>query len=281
MKRRLICVLLCVLVLVPTLAVTAYANCGPKPSTTVTVHGGGERMIMTLLGEQRGSGPYSEIQTKEEPSDDLTEIQQEAWRAFQSYEDPDGYCFWGEMESGGINWGYCPPEIFKIAVYYPGYDVLLVSEEVFERYAFHSDFRVYLPAVNENTQSGVINMELSGGFDWMEELLGFLCRAALTLVIELSMARVWGFDGKAQQKLILKVNLLTQVGLNVLLWLWYFYSGPLTAMLRLIIAEVVVLAVELTVYHRHLREMASGLRVTAYTVCANLASVLIGFLLLA
>ena len=88
------------------------------------------------------------------------------------------------------------------------------------------------------------------------------------------------FNGFGSSLLALRVNLLTQVGLNLLLWAWYFFDGPLAAMLRLALAELVVLVVEGTVYLRRLRIDESRGRVIAYTILANLASVVIGFLLL-
>ena len=283
MKKRILAAALTLLLLIPLLTVTAYADCGPKPSTTITVHtGGGERAVVTLLGEKESYGPYSRVEPGQEPEDymDLNDMEAEAWDVFRDYADPDGYCFLGELFDSNVTWGYWPPETFKIAVYYPDYGVLWVSEDSYDRYAFHSDYRLTLPALGAGAQNGEVDMVLKKESDIPEEVFGLLWRIVLTIVIELSLARVFGFGSKRQKKVLLRVNLLTQVGLNVLLWVWYYWGGPLEAMLRLAVAELVVLIAENVAYLRWLREDESALRTVGYTVCANLASVLVGFLLL-
>lgn len=283
MKKRALGWILCVVLLMPCLVVTASADCGPKPSTTVTVRGGGgERMILTLLAETDGNGPYGCIEPDGEPASYMAkdDWQEEAWYAFRDYAAADAFYFWGEVFPDTVNWSYYPPETFKIAVYYPDYDVMLVSSEVFERYAFHSDFTVYLPAITEDTVSGTVDMELRGGLDWMEELFGFLMRVVVTLAVELSLARLWGFKEKKQRKTILCVNLVTQIGLNVLLTMWYILDGPLNAMLRLVIAEIGVLIAESWLYLKKLRQEESTARIVSYAAAANLLSVWLGFVLL-
>jgi hypothetical protein len=98
--------------------------------------------------------------------------------------------------------------------------------------------------------------------------------------MELAVARVFGLTDERQIKLILRVNLLTQVGLNLLLWGWYYFDGPLAAMVRLILAELVVLVVESAIYLRKLRQEESRGKILGYTILANLASVTLGFLFL-
>lgn len=284
MKKRFLSALLTLVLLIPMLAVTVRADTGPKPSTAITVHGGGgERMVLTLLGGADQWGPHTRVEPGDEPEDWMisNELQEEAWYAFRDYQDPDGFYFWGEVWESGVSWNYWPPEVFKVAVYYPDYDVLWVSQDFFERYAFRSEYRLILPAVGENAQSGILDLDLKKETDMAAEAFGLLVRIALTIAVELSLALVFGFRSKAQRGLILRVNLVTQLGLNGLLWAWYFFDGPLMAMLRLVLAELVVLTVETVIYLRRLREGAGAGRTVLYTICANMASVLIGFLLLA
>ncbi len=136
MKKRVISLILAVLLLLPVVAVTASADCGPKPSTFITVRpGGGEYCIVTLLAREENNGPHWTVEPNEKPSEweAKNELQEEAWYAFRDYRDPEGFHFWGEIYEGNVTWGYFPPEVFKIAVYYPGYDVLWVSEDSYER----------------------------------------------------------------------------------------------------------------------------------------------------
>ena len=283
MRKRIVTLLLALIVMVPLLAVPAHADMGPKPGTTITVQGGGEeRMVLTLLGEDDRWGPNAFIGHGEYPSDWMVdnELQEEGWYAFRDYEDPDGFYFWGQVWEDGVNWDYYPPEVFKVAVYYPDYDLLWVSADTYERYAFQSAYRLILPAVGEGAVSGEVEMVLKQEGSIAGELAGLAVRIVLTIAIELAVAWLFDFDGRRQRRLILRVNLLTQVGLNALLMAWYYFDGPLTAMLRLILAELAVLTVESIVYLRRLREGESAGRTVLYTLCANAASVLLGFLLL-
>ena len=283
MKKRVISLFMMVLLLLPVLAVTVSADMGPKPGTSITVHpGGGERVVVTLLAREEGNGPHWTIGPDEVPASWMVESErlEEAWYIFRDYADPDGYHFWGNVYEGHVTWGYYPPEEFKIAVYYPEYGILWVSEDSYERYAFDSDYRLNLPAVGAGAQSGEVDMVLKKTSNLGSELAGFLIRVVLTLAMELAVARVFGLTEPGQKKLILRVNLLTQVGLNLLLWGWYFFDGPLAAMVRLILAEIVVLVVEGVIYQRKLRQEESRGKILGYTILANLASVTLGFLFL-
>ena len=283
MKKRVISLILMVLLLLPVLTVTVSADMGPKPGTSITVRpGGGEYAIVTLLAREESNGPHWTIGPDEEPPSRIArdEMLTEAWCAFRDYRDPEGYHFWGEIYEGSVTWGYFPPEEFKIAVYYPEYGILWVSEDSYERYAFDSDFRLNLPAVGAGAQTGEVDMVLKKTSNLGSELAGFLFRVVLTLAMELAVARVFGLTDEGQKKLILRVNLLTQVGLNLLLWGWYYFDGPLAAMVRLILAEIVVLVVESAIYLRKLRLEESRMKIVGYTILANLASVTLGFLFL-
>jgi hypothetical protein len=283
MKKSMISLLLLVLLLVPVLTVTVSADMGPKPGTSITVRpGGGEYAVVTLLAREESNGPHWTIGPDEEPSSRIAKDERlaQAWYAFRDYRDPDGYHFWGEIYEGSVTWGYFPPENFKIAVYYPEYGILWVSEDSYERYAFDSDFRLNLPAVGAGARTGEVDMVLKKTSNLGSELAGFLFRVVLTLAMELAVARLFGLTEPGQKKLILRVNLLTQVGLNLLLWGWYYFDGPLVAMVRLILAEILVLVVESAIYLRKLRQEESRGKILGYTILANLASVTLGFLFL-
>lgn len=283
MKKRMISVLLMILLLLPVLTVTVSADMGPKPGTAISVvPGGGEYAIVTLLAKEEGNGPHWTIGPNEEPGSWMTdnELMEQAWYIFRDYRDPDGYHFWGNIYEGSVDWGYYPPEEFKIAVYYPDYDILWVSEDSYERYAFDSEYRLNLPTVGAGAYSGEVDMVLVKTRNFGSQLAGFIFRVVLTVTIELAIARVFGLTDVGQKKLILRVNLLTQVGLNLLLWGWYYFDGPLAAMVRLFLAEILVLVAESVIYLRKLRIDESRVKILGYTILANLASVTLGFLFL-
>ena len=283
MRKRLFAMVMAALLLVPMLALPVHADMGPKPCTVIKVRGTEEPIVMTLLSGQEQWGPNQAIGQGEKPSDWMVdnEAQEEGWYAFRDWQDPDGFCFWGQVWEDGVDWSYYPPEVFKIAVYYPERDLMWVSAESYERYAFNSDYTLVLPAPGEGAVSGEVDMVLKQEGSIPAELGALALRIVLTIAIELAVAWLFDFDSKKQRRVILVTNLVTQVGLNGLLWAWYYFDGPLTAMFRLILAELVVLAVESIVYLRRLREGEGALRTIGYALCANLASVFLGFLLLA
>ena len=279
MKKRILVWVLCVALLVPLMTVTAYADCAPKPSINVDVLCA-KNVIVTLLAEGDGYGPNSTIRPGELPEEWRgfdSDAELRAWERFRDYQDPDGFHFWGEMEWHGIYWGYYGPNTFKVAVYFPDTDVLIVSDEIYETYAFHSDFRLWLPNT-DYTDEQIVAMDLKKDFDWMEEAWQFLIRVVITLAVEFAVAWLMGYREKRHIKTILAVNLVTQVLLNVLLTLWYFFDGPLSALIRLALAEIVILILESVIYARRLPgEGQRKAKAILYAFAANLASVYIGW----
>lgn len=282
MKKRILVWLLCVALLVPMLAVTANADCAPKPSVNVDVLCT-KNVIVTLLAELERYGPNNTVKPGELPEEwqhYSSDQELMAWARFRDYQDPDGYHFWGQMDWHGIDWGYYPPDRFKIAVYFPEADVLIVSDEIYETYAFHSDFRLWIQSV-EYTDGQIISMDLKKDFDWMEEVWEFFLRVMLTLAVEFAVAWLMGYREKRHVKVIMSVNLVTQVLLNMLLTLWYIFDGPLDAMIRLFMAEIVVLALESVIYRRRLRVDGKGTgKAVAYAFAANLSSLIAGWILI-
>lgn len=279
MKKRILVWLLCAALILPLITVTAFADCAPKPSVNVDVLCG-KNVIVTLLGQGDGSGPNQTVPPGAGPDgwqNCETDEELRAWERFRDYQDPDGFHFWGYMDWHGIDWGYYPPEVFKVAVYIPMDDVLIVSEEVFETYAFHSDFRLWIQDL-DYADGQVVSMDLQKDFDWMEEAWEFFLRVVITLAVEFAVAWLMGYRGKRHIKTILAVNLVTQVILNLMLTLWYFFDGPLSALIRLALAEIVVLVMEAVIYGRRLTgEGQKKGKAILYAVAANLASVYIGW----
>lgn len=284
MRKRLLFLLAVFTLLIPVCTVTASADCGPKPSTVVYINRTDfDDCVITLLAREEGNGPYRAVEEgKENPEKE--DIRREAWQAFAAYEDPDGFYFWGETFIPMVNWSYYPPEVFKVAVYFPETDVLLVSQEIFERYAFESKFALDLDHVDKD-QSGIVSMKLEKEVNWPAKIGEFFLRVAVTLAIELLVAFVWGYRSKRQVKVLLMVNLVTQVILNVMLSLWYIFDGPLSAMLRLMEGEIVVLIVESVSYVRRLPERSgkatgANMRAFCYALTANLLSCYLGWKIL-
>ncbi|MBR2047080.1 MAG: hypothetical protein IKC09_06660 [Oscillospiraceae bacterium] len=275
MKKRICSWLLCLVLILPLVTVPAYADCAPKPSIHVKTESE-ETVKVAILSMYKESGPNEVFLPGEEPPG-WWHYEEDTWNEFLDAVDRAEAYFCGHMGQDSVSWKYMCPNRFRIAIYCPEYETVLVSQEIFETYAFRSDFALDLSGL-DLTESGVISMPMRKQVEYGKLIGGFLLRAALTLVIELAVAFLFGYREKKYIRFIFFVNLVTQVGLNALLSLWYFADGPLDALLRLILAEIMVLITESILYARRLKgERKDATRAVFYALAANLASVIIGW----
>lgn len=202
------------------------------------------------------------------------------------YEDPDGFYFlqwfWECTGTDLLDWNYRPPQAFKVLVFYPETGEYRASG-IYERYAFDSYFTVDL------SQPGELLAEKS--YDFLGEIVSLALRAAITILIELGIAPLFGYRKKAQLGYLLQVNLVTQLLLNLLLNWANFQWGPCvfvpfffnTSALVYTALEVGVCCLEACVYRRGLPSRGTCTwtrpRPMAYAWAANLASFLAGLCL--
>lgn len=237
----MVCLLL---VLAAGLALPAAADVGPKPSVEVVFQGlEGRRYYATLLGNVPQYGPWS---AEEEYLD--WKGDPEAWEAFAAYPAPEGWYFLGNYadctETGRFVWSYYPPETFYVLVWLPEEDRCLRSVQPVSRYAFDSRFTV--TAAEEG-------LTVRSSYDYAGEVPGFLVRVALTILIETAAGwLLFGLRRRDQLALIFRVNLVTQLVLNLLLNLCAYFAGPMLAGLAYIPLELGVFAAEGAVYARRL-----------------------------
>ena len=276
--------LLVLLALLLAMTGTAFADMGPKPSVRISFTGTEEALYGTLLSGQSSTGPasaYDKFELKTMLQDNRQVIGPEAekiWQAFQDYAEADDFyflqCWWSCSESGKLNWTYYPPETFKLLLYYPETGVYRVSP-VTERYAFDSYFTVDLSG------EGVLTLEQS--YDYGPEIVSFLIRAALTILLELAVAWLFGYREKRQFAFLIVMNVVTQISLNLCLSLTAYHQGSLAFMASYLLGEVLVTAVEAFFYVRVLpryseRKKSRGLAVS-YALASNILSFAVGMFL--
>lgn len=260
------------------LGISAFADVGPKDSVNVYVNGveNGREYYIALI-EKRESAGYN---------DKYTEGQGKVWRTIYEFIRSDGYYFAnGHVDSSyykmngrdSARWGYNPPYTFKILLYFPDNESFLVSE-VMDKYAFDSYFTV-------NVNGDIMTVEKNGGVRGvLAEIGGLLLRIAITVLIEAGIAKGFGIFGKKSYRLIIIMNIATQILLNALIYKWGYDLGGFGEILALVIGEGLVFAVEAIVYGNALpayteNEIKSG-RAVGYAFAANLASFVVGGLLL-
>ena len=200
--------------LVLALSLPVFADMGPKPSVTLKLYyTPGQRYAVTLLGNTRVSGPWGSADQYRERMGS-----RETWEAFKNYPAPEGYYFLdyfqeypGDADAEFV-WGYYPPNKFYVLLYNIETGTFYRSEEPVERYAFSSEWQVLL-----DSQDG---LRVYHNRNDSDILSSFAARVLITLILELTWGiLLFGLRGPAQRALIGKVNLATQIILNLgLLW---------------------------------------------------------------
>ncbi len=314
MKKRL-CSLLALLIAAMLLCCIAMADTGPKPSAAFTLTGmPDEDYYVTMLSEIDQYGPHHTYTEGEEIpgwvlSGGVEDPAYPIWQMFVDYADADGYYFLcdlftqqhGDAEFG---WTYYPPERFKLLLYFPESDIFLCST-VTERYAFDSVYRLDLggksPAEiaaltltdpngdplpsgrDDETAIGEVTLDKSDGTH--QQIIGFLGRLAITLIVELILAWGWKYRRGSQLLFIGVVNLITQCALNAALLYWGAQQNSRGFIIFwYVLLELAVTGIEAACYAGLLpgidrRDAGTRRRAALYALIANVLSFLAGLAL--
>lgn len=270
MKKRIIALLLAVLLVLALLPAGALADTGPKPYTSIEFAGfDGARYFVTLLAEDEGYGPWGVYNEYADYMGDKA-----IWEKFSEYSDPDGFYFWGEYEecteTDSFEWSYYPPETFKILIYFPESDSFTAVPGVYERFAFGSFF-----AVDKE-------LNVTTSYEAATQIWELVLRIVLTVGIELLAALWFGFRAKKQFGIIAVTNVITQVLLNVVLFLLYLKRGAWAYIGWFIPLELAVFVIEAVTYKMLLpkyNETENQQKPVLYAFVANLLSMLLGGLI--
>lgn len=277
MKKTLLAFLACLFAAVFVLPLTVSADMGPKPSVTVAVEGAdGRDFYGTLLSERDSTGPQSAYDPEiHGPSYQYSEGygDEEVFRQFIEYEDPDGYYFlqicWPCERTDTFAWTYYPPQRFKILLYFPDTGEF-VSSGVCERYAFDSYFTATL------TGEG---LAVRSSYEYRWEIFSLLARILLTIAAELLVALLFRFRGKRTFHTFIWVNVVTQVLLNVGLNLINYYGGQLAFTVFYVLLELAVFVAEGILFTLLLRKGQKAWKLWLYALIANACSFAVGLAL--
>lgn len=269
-----LCLAMTVLLFAP---VTAKADMGPKPSVRILFENMGDTLCYgTLLSERESTGPAWAWDGTEEnaihngnENYSGSDLDYEIWKAFVEYEDPDGYYFlqrsWTVSEQKEIAWTYYPPSPFKILLYYPETGTF-VSSGIYEKYAFDTYYTVDMSGVqigsveyNEELSTDA-RLEAYRSYNYRVEVYSLLARIAITIIVEMVIALLFGFRKKRQLLLLAGVNTVTQVILNVLLNVINYNSGHYAFVFYYILFELIVFGLEAVVYGKYLNRMSEPAR---------------------
>ncbi|MBQ8670486.1 MAG: hypothetical protein IJ508_04500, partial [Oscillospiraceae bacterium] len=193
--------------------------------------------------------------------------------------DPDGYYFlqwFWDCSEGQLDWTYYPPSDFKILLYFPESGTYL-SSGICQRYAFDSYF-------NATLENGVLTAKVNHQIQ-LTEVWGLLCRMALTVAVELLIGLLFWPWEKDVFRLLIAVNILTQLLLNLALNVYVHFHGTFLFTLVPIyfLLEIAVMVIETWIYRKRMPEavgceLPMG-KALGYSMIANIASFALGLVL--
>ena len=288
-KKRLISLLACAVVILAVLPVAASAE-GPKPSVVVDFSGlAGREYYVTLLSSTRSTGPFSAPSVEKSRLYDEESAEYPIYLKFLEYRDEDGFYFLQFFQNCSdmhqFRWTYYPPQRFKILIYFADSDGFAVSEAAYDRYAFHSYFSAGLSGLDSQlpAQDGAVPFTAVRSYDYGREVAPFAARVVLTAAVELLVAVLFALRQRKQLLFIAAVNLVTQIALNAaLFWSDYKY-GRLAFVFAFALLELLVFIIEAVLYALFLprlsRAPVSKRKAALYALAANAASVLLGIAL--
>lgn len=254
-------------------SVAAYADMGPKPSVKVSFRGlEGETYYATLLSSDSRTGPHYAWNGNEEDIHFYNAADgRDIWEKFADYPDEDGYYYlqinWDCTESHSLDWNYYPPSEFKVLLYFPETDSFAVSK-TFSRYAFDSYYRA-------DYRDGELKVSMALGRHLGQEALAFLVRLTLTLVIELSIVLLFSVAQTKKYLVVIFVNIATQLGLNILLNI--FWNSMLLIWIYLFL-ECIIIAVE-SYWYVQKEVFSKESHAVSFSVTANICSFIAGVFL--
>lgn len=277
MKRKTAFIMATIFLLVLLVPFHVFADTGPKPSVNIKVEGyEGKGFYITLFSARPSTGPHSAYNGEEgyaryHEGDKGYEI----WKMFCEHSPSDGFYFLQEFsfcEDGNYRWGYYPPRVFKVCIYFPDSREYVVSD-TYETYAFDSYYKLTL----SRDESGKLLFEKAEkNYNYGLEIISLAARIVITLALEILIALAFGYRAKKQILFIAAVNAVTNISLNVALNVFNYYEGQLVFMLMYVLLEIIVFIAEAVLYMLFLgrfkeREEKRGIYVV-YALVSNAVS---------
>lgn len=265
------------------LSTYVYADAGPKPSLTIVVKGlDTDKYWLDLLVAEQAKLSWLEI----------SETEREQVSRLAEYQDTEGYhpallvgtqvpligSLRGKNGYDGSfvhNFSYVGvPRTFKIAILTE--DGRLIVSEVVNRKQFSSIMHYDLAKGDITGEFVEPAGKVLEGMSWTDFVIGLLGSTILTLIIELTIARMAGFKLQKSYKVMFNTNCITQIILNLVIFFFNNSLGQFGVVMGLVLGEIIVVITEAKVYMKFLDEKSKTQRMQ-YALVVNILSILIGF----
>lgn len=258
------------------------ADIGPKPSVVIDFAGLKDTTYyVTLLSDRDSTGPHSSYMKKGSLRYNEDDPRYEMSRKFIEYQDRDGFYYLQYLkkcyDNESFSWTYYPPSRFKILIYIPESDLMIESDEIYERYAFDSYYKATVRLDEQSVNAVESQMEVERSYHFWAELGKVIFRALLTIAVEVMVAVIFLYTEKHDFHVIVKTNLFTQMCLNLAVNFFLVKYGFISYILIYLLLEFLVFAIEAWIYKKYFsnerlnRKRWSGLPVL-YAFFANALS---------
>ncbi|MDA3931733.1 MAG: hypothetical protein PF513_03260 [Tenericutes bacterium] len=291
-------VLLLLLFVSTGLMVSVNADVGPKPTTVVEIIGFDESYYFDILFKVNESDvsvlTEDEIQEQIEYDYYRDDFPDEL-NGFQDGEGYASYTLYRDMphnidllETNKFLLGYfAPPNQFKIVLVIETGEMIISN--VVNTTLFNAEVTFDLSDFSlQEAESEVIdgipvyqidNPSPQESIPWGEIILQIIVAVVLTLVIEIFILFVFGYNQKSTYKLVIYVNLVTQFVFHTALIGMTLFASFFGFVFIFIVGELIVLTIEIIIYRIYLKEKSKTMA-TLYAIFANIISLIFGTLLL-
>ena len=276
-RRKFLCNVLIVFVLLFSLvtpSITAQADMGPKPASYVTIQGiEGEYVACFAAKSAWGPNYDYERYLAWQEEDGYVPFE---YNPIMEYHDADGFKWITRYyECNGeakISFTYYCPDEYKIVVYQNGQ--FLMATEPLQMYAFTTYYKVDFSSATVTTPEQI---KVGKNYDYFGEILNLLIRVVLTLALEIGLFYLFRLYTKWNFRVVVIINLITQIALNVAVNIMQFFSGALAAIFLLFVLEFAILMVEFIAYQILFKDKKRW-KILLYPVLANAISFACGFI---
>jgi len=263
-------ILLCYVLVFP---IKVYADVGPKPSLKIIVKNPPEcEYYLDLLVDYSSENSYVNVKREDvkhpKMYDILKNYSKNGWRP--ALVTGTKVPLFGRLEgtkNGNVmvhNFSYVGiPDRFKIIIVTENNDVI-VSENAVERKAFRS-----------TAYFDVNTRKLSQGSVLLAYIIQFVLTCLATLIIEGIVLVLFRFNIKQNLKPFLLINVFTQLMLTASVFKATYTSGVIMGLITYIPLELLIFAIEATLFARHLSQHSKQRRV-AFAITANSISFVLG-----
>lgn len=262
--KKILLILLMALVIMITSNITVNADMGPKPSIFIDIVGI-EGEYVAAFAAKKANGPNYDYEhwlkdgkTNPEYHPIMEYKDQEGFKWITRYYKCDG--------NSEIRFTYYAPSEFKIIIYKD--NELYKVTEAKKMYAFRTYFKIDFSKED---------IKIKNTYPYYKEVLEFILRLAITLAVEIGLYFLFRLHTKRNFKIVMIVNIATQLLLNIIINLSTFYQGELYALIILILCELVIFIVEPIIYMIFMRKK-NKLLIALYGILANILTFVIGFI---